>query len=333
MIAVVAAIVPVSAVWAASTPAQDASGTEYAAQSKLASRTLLLDVAQAGTRLVAVGNYGHVIYSDDQGKSWTQAARVPTRVTLTSVTFVSDKVGFAGGHDSTVIRTEDGGVNWVKSFNDVNSETPIMSVFFLSPEHGFAMGAFSFVIETRDGGKSWTRRSLSEGDQDDYHLNQIFRAKSGALFVAAEFGIVYRSLDEGKTFTALRTPYEGSFWGGLALSDGAVLVFGMRGNAYRSNNNGASWTKVETDTDASISGGASLANDVVVLTGLQGFVGYSTDLAKSFQAVTRADRLGYSAVAQGPQGQIAIFGDDGAVLMPDTPAVARKAAGAAEPGS
>lgn len=307
---------------AATTPTPDGK-VELALPSQLATKTLLLDATEAGKRLVAVGNYGHVIYSDDQGRSWTQAQRVPTRVTLTCVRFVSDKIGFAGGHDGTVIRTEDGGVTWWRSFTDEASETPIMSLFFLTPSHGFAMGAFSFVIETKDGGKSWERRSLTEGLQDDYHLNQVFRAKSGAIFVAAEFGVVYRSLDEGKSFTALRTPYEGSFWGGMALPDGAILVYGMRGNAYRSSNEGAVWTKVETNTQGSISGGAVLANGRVVLTGLQGYVGYSDDLGKSFKAVTRPDRLGYSAVTPGPAGKIILFGDDGVVLMPDNADAAR----------
>jgi len=308
----------------AAPPPASGEGIEFALPSRLASKTLLLDAAKAGERIVAVGNYGHVIYSDDQGRSWVQAQRVPTRVTLTCVRFVSDKVGFAGGHDGTIIRTEDGGITWWRSFMDESSETPIMSLFFLTPLHGFAMGAFSFVVETHDGGRNWVRRSLSEGGQEDYHLNQIFRSKSGALFVAAEFGLVYRSTDDGKTFRALRTPYEGSFWGGLSLPDGAILVYGMRGNAYRSSNDGASWAKVETNTQASIGGGVVLSDDVVVLTGLQGFVGYSDNLGKSFTAVTREGRLGYSAVTAGPSGQIAIFGDDGVVLMPDTADAAQK---------
>ena len=36
-------------------------------------RSLLLDVTAAGDRLVAVGEYGTVLYSDDGGKGWRQA--------------------------------------------------------------------------------------------------------------------------------------------------------------------------------------------------------------------------------------------------------------------
>ena len=68
--------------------------------------------------------------------------------------------------------------------------------------------------------------------------------------------------------------------------------------------------------------------DHVVLTGLQGYVGYSSDGGAHFKEVTRADRLGYSAVVKGAKGQIVVFGEPGAKVMPDNAAEAEKAVGA-----
>lgn len=303
------------------------AAVEYATPSRLATKDLLLSAVKAGNRLVAVGEFGHVIYSDDLGATWVQAASVPTQVTLTSVYFVNDKIGFAGGHDSTVIKTEDGGDHWTLAYHDVAAQAPIMSVYFTDENHGFAMGAFSFVIETQDGGKSWTQRALIEGSQEDSHLNKVFADKNGTILVAAEFGTVYRSTDQGKTFTEIKTGYEGSFWGGLALSDGSALIFGMRGNVYRSADDGATWAKVNSGTDKSIGGGVELPNGTIVLAGLQGYVGYSTDKGLNFTEVVRADRLGYAAVTQGPQGQISIFGEPGVKLQPDTAAAAEEEVG------
>ena len=44
-----------------------------ALKSALAAKSLLNGVAVAGKRLVSVGQRGHILYSDDGGKSWTQA--------------------------------------------------------------------------------------------------------------------------------------------------------------------------------------------------------------------------------------------------------------------
>lgn len=318
--------------WAADTtaaaekPATEA--VEYSVHSKLATKSLLLDVTKAGNRLVAVGEFGHIIYSDDGGANWTQAETVPTQVTLTSVDFVNDKTGYAGGHDCTVLRTDDGGVNWKLVYHDPASETPIMSVFFNSEERGFAMGAFHFVIETNDGGTTWEQRALSPDDKDDFHLNRIFGLKDGTLIIAAEAGNVYRSTDKGNTFQHVQTSYDGSFWGGVALADGSALVYGMRGHAFRSTDDGQTWTEVNTGTEKSISGGVQLANGEVVLVGLQGYVGYSNDGGKNFTAVTRKDRLSYAAVSEGPAGKIDIFGEMGVLTMPATPEEAQKEVGA-----
>lgn len=329
MAAALALVLAAAPLGAQSAHAEDASAdaVEYATPSKLATKDLLLAATKVGNRLVAVGEFGHVVYSDDMGATWVQAAKVPTQVTLTSVYFVNDKVGFAGGHDSTVLRTDDGGVNWTLAYHDVKAQSPIMSVYFEDANHGFAMGAFAFVIETTDGGKTWNQRKLVEGSDLDSHLNMVFGEKSGTVLVAAEFGSVFRSTDKGKTFQEIKTGYEGSFWGGLALSDGSALIFGMRGNVYRSTDDGATWAKVNSGTDKSVSGGVELPNGAVILVGLQGYVGYSTDKGANFTEVVRADRLGYAAVTQGQAGQIVVYGEPGVKVQPDTPAEAEKAVG------
>ena len=57
---------------------------------------LLLDVERAGDRLVAVGERGHILYSENQGKDWIQAD-VAARAHLTAVNFINDKLGWAVG--------------------------------------------------------------------------------------------------------------------------------------------------------------------------------------------------------------------------------------------
>jgi hypothetical protein len=57
----------------------------------------LMAVARAGNRLVAAGERGLIIYSDDSGQHWSQA-QVPVSVTLTALRFANEREGWAVGN-------------------------------------------------------------------------------------------------------------------------------------------------------------------------------------------------------------------------------------------
>ena len=285
--------------------------TEYAVASDMAAQALLLDVARAGPRMVAVGEFGHVLLSDDNGDSWRQAASVPTRNTLVGVSFIDNQTGYAVGHAATILKTVDGGENWTLQYVERNGDTPLFAVHFADAQNGIAVGGFSYTFETDNGGESWIQRNLVEDSYDDFHLNDVFADTKGNLYIPAEFGTVYKSRDRGQNWQAIETGYDGSFWGGLGLSNGDVLVFGMRGNVWRSANAGKSWKQVTTGTDQSVSGGTQLDDGRVVLAGLSGTVLVSKNGGKSFTNQPRPDRLSF-ATAIGKSGDdVILLGDPG----------------------
>ncbi|SEI59436.1 Uncharacterized protein SAMN05421831_10518 [Allopseudospirillum japonicum] len=76
-----------------------------------ATSSLLLDLIRVGSRLLALGQGGHILYSDDQGQSWQQA-QVPTTSLLTSITFSDARTGWAVGHQGLILTTQDAGASW-----------------------------------------------------------------------------------------------------------------------------------------------------------------------------------------------------------------------------
>ncbi len=279
--------------------------------SKLAANALLLDAARAGQRMVAVGERGHVVLSDDGGQSWRQAQHVPTRASLTSVFFVDAERGWAVGHDATIVSTRNGGESWRLQRTAPEEEIPLLAVWFTDAQHGLAVGAFSLMLQTTDGGKRWQRLPPPGGGEVDHHLNDIFSGPNGTLFIAAERGTVYRSRDGGLSWQTLGLPYTGSLWGGLALAHDAVLVYGMRGHVFRSDNLGESWLEIASPTDKSLSGGTRLEGDGVALAGLGGVVLLSDDGGRSFRPRVRPGRRGFAAVATTDGRSLLLFGEDG----------------------
>jgi photosystem II stability/assembly factor-like uncharacterized protein len=280
---------------------------DWAEPARLAVRSLLLDVTVNAARVIAVGERGCVLVSEDSGAAWNQA-KVPTRSMLTAVTMVDDKNAWAVGHDAVIVHSSDGGHSWTRQFYAPEEERPLLDVWFENADHGIAVGAYGLFLETADGGTTWEHRSF---DQEERHWNAVTRSLDGTLFVAAESGVVFRSRDRGKTWELLETPYKGSFFGGLALSDGSLLVFGLRGNVYRTADGGQTWQHIQTDRKISILNGYQCTDRTVVLVGLSGTILISQDNCTSFRSANRPDRKGLASVTQLNDKGLLLVGEAG----------------------
>jgi photosystem II stability/assembly factor-like uncharacterized protein len=273
----------------------------------LAETSLLLDAVALDNRLVAVGERGHVLISDDGGSTWRQVV-VPTRAMLTGVTFVDDTVGFAVGHDAVILRTADGGETWEMVYSAPEDEAPLFDVWFSDTDNGVAIGAYGSHLVTSDGGLTWDFEPVGD---TDWHLHELVRSETGKLYLAAEAGFVYRSDDGGESWIELPSPYEGSYFGVLPLDGDTLLLFGLRGHLYRSEDAGESWTELDTSTVALLTNGVRLSDGTIVIVGLGGTVLVSTDDGASFSYTQRPGRRGISAVAETDSGELLLVGEFG----------------------
>ncbi len=149
---------------------------------KAPQRVVLMGAAQAGTRLVAVGERGVIALSDDQGKSWRQAT-VPRSVGLTAASFVDARNGWAVGHGGVVLASRDAGENWVRQFDGLQAgqlvlkaakascdataqaeaeqmvadgaDKPFFDLHFSDAKHGLVVDAYNLAFVTEDGAATW----------------------------------------------------------------------------------------------------------------------------------------------------------------------------------
>ena len=275
----------------------------------------MLGATRAGPRIVAVGDYGIALLSDDDGKHFRQAGKMPLSSTLTAVSFADAKNGWAVGHWGAIVHTADGGETWSIQRLDTQEDRPLFSVHFFNAEEGVAVGLWSLVLRTRDGGKSWETVTLPappDGGKADRNLFGTFASPKGSLFVAAERGAVLRSDDKGQTWHYLNTGYKGSLWTGLALHDGTLLVAGLRGSLYRSTDDGKSWQAVDSGSKSSITD-LQMVGQRVVGTALDGMQIESRDSGASFTWTQREDRLSLTALVATANGQAVRFSKHGVV--------------------
>lgn len=316
-------------------PASQAQEDDAAAQpsviAPLAAKSLLLDLAWAGKRAIAVGERGHILYSDDQGRSWTQV-QAPVSANLTAVFFADEREGWAVGHDEVILRTEDAGLNWERVHFDPEANRPLLDVWFPAEGAGLAVGAYGAMYRSDDRGRSWTEvpfdpeplggEAAGEGDGLDefeegldlgfeFHLNSIGHGDGSALYLAAEAGRLYRSDDGGATWRELPSPYDGSFYGVLPLDGEAVLAFGLRGNVFRSDDGGQAWSSIETGTVALLNSALRPSQDVVIIAGLTGVMLVSQDGGRTFAFSQQEDRKALSGLLWAGDGEVIVGGEAG----------------------
>jgi len=232
----------------------------------LADDVLLLSVTSIGDELLAVGEHGHVLKSDNHGESWRQINNVPVNILLTKVFSVNQLV-WAVGHDATVIHSGDAGETWEIQFYDPERQLPLLSVYFIDELHGFAIGAYGTILTTLDGGKNWQDELIH--DELDYHLNDITLANDGNLYIAGEAGYGFISSDQGQSWEAIELPYPGSMFGVVSLQN-EVLMFGLRGHVLSSQDQGQSWQSIPNKNLSSLLGGDQIDNQSAVFAGANG---------------------------------------------------------------
>lgn len=272
-------------------------------------RLLLLDGARAGARIVAVGDRGYIVVSDDRGKTWRRA-KAPEEPLLTAVDFLDERRGLAVGHDSAILASADGGDTWTQQFAAASEGRPLMDVAFLKPDLAIAIGAYGAYYESADGGRTWTARKVIA---DDRHLNALVRLGEGRLLILGEAGTILASDDWGRNWKPLESPYKGSFFGGLVADGGAVIAFGMRGRIYRSTDAGRSWKLVENASTASLIGGERLADGALVLAGISGKALVSRDAGESFVPIETGTTRAFAKPIAGDADRILLLGEAGAL--------------------
>lgn len=315
-----------------------------------AARAVFTGVTRAGARLVAVGERGLILLSDDNGQQWRQA-RVPVSVGLTAVEFVDAQHGWAVGHAGVVLASRDGGENWELQLDGTRAaqlelqaaqaalantadadlaearvqtaerlvsdgaDKPFLNLHFSDAEHGLVIGAYGMALQTRDGGRSWQSIVGQIDNPMGLHLYAVAQQGSD-WYLAGEQGFLARSADAGHHFEQLESPYEGTFFTLVPRRDGSLLLGGLKGNAFLISAAGNSIEPLAVPMPVSFSDGVRMDDGRVLLANQAGAIFAVAAAGNQLQLLAPPQGKPLSALTQAADGSLIAAGFTGLSHLP-----------------
>jgi len=292
----------------------------------LAPENLLTDADRAGERIVAAGERGHIIFSDDGGESWAQG-EVPVSVTLTGIDFGTEQHGWAVGHSGVVLHSGDSGASWELQLTGVDAAE--LAIATRQEEIEAMEQRIEEAPEEEVADLEWALEDLIfslENMQSDLEIGpvnpllDVWFENENHGFVVGAYGMFLRTTDGGKTWKdmglQLDNPRSFHLNSIAQITGGALVIVGEAGQIFASVDGGDTWETRESPYEGSLFGvmGTGSVNEVLTF-GLRGNTFMSTDIGKSWKVVPNEGGATLNDGVVADDGRITLVGNSGAVLL------------------
>lgn len=275
---------------------------------------LLLDITAMGNRLVAVGEQGVILISDDQGASWHQA-KVPSSVLLTAVQFVDEQVGWAVGHDGVALQTLDGGESWQLKLdgNQIN-QTRIHDL----------NSAIQQWDESRDNGDLTLENleyaledaQIAQEDGASVPLLDLWFTDRNTGYLTGAYGIFLQTRDGGKSWHSadhlLPNPDRFHLNAIHATRNGDLYLAGEAGSLFKRDGSGI-WYQLDTGYEGSFFA-LQEGKDQLNLMGLRGHL-FSSQDGEQWAQVDLPTSSSINAGLSDARGGLILIGQGGLLLQ------------------
>lgn len=224
----------------------------------------LQSVVYGHGRLVAVGAFGTVVASEDDGKTWTRR-NLPDAPGLIKVALCGDGSFAALDFDGVLWTSPSTGSDWQSVKIPVKDAALDMTC--TQDNHVWVVGARGALFSSADKGKTWTDKSL---DEDIQLLNVQFPAM-GQGVITGEFGRVMVTSDNGATWSTAGSLGQDFYPQGQDFKDALHgTVVGLTGAVLDTADGGKTWVRTKAPTEAPLYGVRALSDGRTVVVGAAG---------------------------------------------------------------
>lgn len=154
---------------------------------------------------------------------------------IQDMAFANDTLGLAVGSQGHMLRTTNGGADWVAV--DTNTSEILFAVAFVDTDNAVAVGNNGTALFSSDGGKNWQAAATPTTTDAVYGLAV---GTEGTLVAVGSNGLIWRSTDQGLNWGARANPEGENLYTVTYSATGEALAMGWH-SAIQTSDDGVTW--------------------------------------------------------------------------------------------
>ena len=183
----------------------------------------------------------YLLFITNSFSQWVWQNPLPQGNDLNSVKFLNENTGWAVGKKGTIIKSTDGGNNWIICQSGTIKD--LRTVYFIDANTGFALSDTGSIFRTSNGGVNWTHTILNGNYEFNgiYFLNQSTGFISGFNFTTYR-GIIFKTTNGGINYVNIYNTTGSDHINTIQFLNNNVGYAGAYGLFYHTTNSGENWS-------------------------------------------------------------------------------------------
>jgi photosystem II stability/assembly factor-like uncharacterized protein len=207
-------------------------------------------IDKLGNNMIAVGNYGEMIKSTNNGANWSTMSYRRSLATMSGDIYAQSgrgriiACGTNIGFNDDILVSTDGGLNWATS--DITAEGYSTSLSMVNPTTGYVSGRSGFIFKTTSGGISWTSL-MGNPVLGNYYLQsmEFVNASTGWIVggypATAAIVKIFKTTNSGINWTEQPTSYSASMGVKVDMVDVNTGYMSYSIGLQKTTNGGSNW--------------------------------------------------------------------------------------------